>query len=338
MDERRDQLLALKNIEFPGFASPGQRHAHGMPAWDLPQEALAAINDGRVSWYQGKVRDSFLFEDSILMVTSDRVSAFDRILDVVPGKGEILNRISRYWFEQTKDIVANHVLEVPGGRSLLAKRAQVLPVEVVVRGYLTGSAWRDYQKGRDISGIHLPAGMAENQKLDAPIITPSTKADVGLHDQPISSEEIVSRGLVEAELWHRVCNTALKLFQRGSELVARQGLLLVDTKYEFGLADGKLLLVDEIHTPDSSRYWYADSYDADFSAGASPAKLDKEYLRRWLMNQGFSGDGAPPTIPAQVKDELSMRYLKAYELITGEQFFPMFPHIQSELEKLPLYF
>jgi phosphoribosylaminoimidazole-succinocarboxamide synthase len=323
---------------FPGFAAPGELRVHGIPARSLPAPISAAVSSGAVRLYQGKVRDSFYLDRGILMVTSDRVSAFDRILDVIPGKGEMLNRISNYWFEQTADIIPNHIIEAPGGRTLLVKKAEVLPVEVVVRGYLTGSAWRDYRDGRRISGIQLPPGMRENQAFDQPLITPSTKAHVGTHDIPISADEIVARGLVDGELWAQVEETARALFARGQKLAEENGLLLVDTKYEFGISAGELILVDEIHTPDSSRYWFENSYQGDFDAGRSPAKLDKEYLRRWLMEHGFMGEGKPPVIPEEVKRELADRYAEAYRLITGRDFTPKFDSVEAEIEVIASYF
>jgi phosphoribosylaminoimidazole-succinocarboxamide synthase len=328
----------LSAVAFPGFAAPGEVSARGLAARPLPPAMERAVASGEVRLYQGKVRDSFFLNRGILMVTSDRVSAFDRILDIIPGKGEILNRISGYWFDSTADIIDNHIIESPGGRTLLVKPADVLPVEVVVRGYLTGSAWRDYRAGRKVSGIGLPVGMKENQKFDEPLITPSTKAEVGTHDEPIGADEIVSRGLVAGDLWARVEDAARQLFARGTELAARQGLLLVDTKYEFGLHEGELILIDEIHTPDSSRYWYADGYPADFETGRSPAGLDKEYLRRWLMSQGFMGEGDPPVIPDDVKAELAGKYVRAYELITGESFSTKYPDIEAELKVIASYF
>ncbi len=333
----REEIPSLETRVFPGFAPPGQRLSHGIPALDLPNDAASRIAGGEISLYRGKVRDSFTTSRGILMVTTDRISAFDRILDVIPAKGEILNRISLYWFGQTEDIIESHILEAPGGRSVFVKPAAVLPVEVVVRGYLTGSAWRDYQSGRRISGIGLPSGMRENQRFDEPLITPSTKAAVGTHDEPISSEEILARGLVSPDIWGQVVTTATALFARGRELAEKRGLLLVDTKYEFGIFEDRLILVDEIHTPDSSRYWLADSYDEAFSTGQPPAKLDKEYLRRWLMEQGFMGDGQAPEIPPEVRRELAWKYIQAFEMITGEKFSPVFSDIESELEVIGSY-
>lgn len=288
--------------------------------------------------YAGKVRDRIDLGDRVLLYTSDRVSAFDVILGLVPCKGEILNGISNFWFDRTVDIIPNHVIRTVGQRGLLSRKAKVLPVEVVVRGYLTGSAWRDYQAGRDISGIRLPAGMRKDQAFDQALITPSTKEDLGSHDQPISGRDIVRQGLVEAGLWARVEEAALRLFARGQAEAARRGLILVDTKYEFGIAAGdqgpELILVDEIHTPDSSRYWYADSYASLFAEGREQRKLDKEYLRQWLMDQGWSGQGNPPPIPGEVLAELAWRYITAWQELTGEQFNPKSWNLEQEAEAL----
>ena len=232
----------------------------------VPQEALGTcfpgIEETRIpagtSLYRGKVRDVFDLGDRLLITATDRISAFDRVLSTIPYKGEILNRVSHQWFKLTKHIIPNHVAEVLSGRTIVVKKAKVVPVEVVVRGYLTGSAWRDYSAGKPVSGVELPKGMKRDQAFPEPILTPSTKEALGKHDEPISEADIVRRGIVEAGLWREIRETALSLFRLGASVALRRGLILVDTKYEFGLLpDGKLLLVDEIHTPDSSRYWYA---------------------------------------------------------------------------------
>ncbi len=270
----------------------------------------------------GKVRDIVDLDDRLLISTSDRISAFDRVLSTIPCKGEVLNRMALHWFEKTRDIIPNHIVESVSLRTVAVKKCSVLPVEVVIRGYLTGSAWRDYSAGKAVSGIELPAGMKMNQAFDTPLITPSTKAEQGLHDEPIAAAEIVSRGLVDKDIWAQVEDVALKIFARGTEECARQGLILVDTKYEFGLLDGKLVLIDEVHTPDSSRFWFADTYQEKFEAGEDPRKLDKEYLRQWLMDQGFMGNGEAPAIPDEVRIETAKRYVEAFERITGITFVP----------------
>lgn len=284
------------------------------------------------SFSEGKVRDIFyLGDDELVISTSDRISAFDRILGVVPLKGEVLNRLSVYWFGKTGDIIRNHLLATISPRAVLAAACHVIPVEAVVRGYLTGSAWRDYCAGRPISGISLPDGMRENQRFDTPLLTPSTKESDGLHDRPCSREEILAADIVPRGVWEQIEQTALQLFARGTEIAAKRGLILVDTKYEFGIRDGELYLIDELHTPDSSRYWFADTYRDRFDGGEYPNQLDKEYLRRWLMEQGFSGDGHPPEIPDTVMHEVSRRYQEAFELITGTEFKSL--SLDSEAEK-----
>jgi phosphoribosylaminoimidazole-succinocarboxamide synthase len=205
-------------------------------------------------------------------------------------------------------------------------------VEVVVRGYLTGSAWRDYQQGAVISGIRLPEGMRFNQRFEKPLLTPSTKEEKGAHDRPISREEIVAGGLVERALWEQIEETATALFQRGTEIARSQGLILVDTKYEFGLHDGRLTLVDEVHTPDSSRYWHADSWDDLFARGAAQRELDKEYLRQWLLAKGWKGDGPPPQIPGEVRLQVAQKYIQAWETITGGTFTPHALDAEAESE------
>ena len=280
-----------------------------------------------VTLRKGKVRDIIDLGDALILVATDRMSAFDRAITVLPSKGEILNRLALYWFGKTRDIVDNHLIRQVSPRAALVRKAEVLPVEVVVRGYITGSAWRSYERGSAVPGLSAPAvgepgGLRFNQKLPEPQITPSTKAEHGAHDEPISSEDIVAQGLVAAPLWEQVQRVALHLFKRGSEIASRRGLILVDTKYEFGVRDGRLLLVDEIHTPDSSRYWFSDSYRDLFEAGQKQRKVDKEYLRQWLMSEGFQGEGSVPHVGDDVLHELEKRYIEAFELITGTKYLP----------------
>lgn len=286
------------------------------------------------SLYRGKVRDVVDLGDSLIIITSDRISAFDRSLGTIPGKGEILHQLSMYWFRQTKDIIVNHMIREVSGRAAKVRKAQVIPIEVIVRGYLTGSAWREYSAGRDLPGIKLPAGLKNNQAFDQPILTPTTKEEHGKHDEPISREEILRRGIVSESLWQEVEQKALALFARGQELLKERGLLLVDTKYEFGLVNGQLILVDEIHTPDSSRFWFADDYEASFAAGREPRKLDKEFLRSWLLAQGFSGDGPCPSIPREIMEETLTRYRDTYELITGEKFVSRGLGVEAETRQI----
>lgn len=287
--------------------------------------------------YRGKVRDVLDLGERLVMTATDRISAFDRVLAEVPHKGEVLNRLSLFWFEQTADIIPNHILAELSPRTVVAAKCSVLPVEVVVRGYLTGSAWRDYQKGREIPGIKLPAGLRRYQRFSQPLLTPSTKAPAGEHDEPISAGDIVRRGLVEAGLWARVEKAALALFRRGSEIASARGLILVDTKYEFGLRGGELVLVDELHTPDSSRFWFSEGYQAALAAGSDPRELDKEYFRRWLIERGWSGEGVPPPITTEVLEETSRRYRDIFSLITGEEFVPKAGDAKSETAALLSY-
>ena len=281
--------------------------------------------------FKGKVRDTIDLSNEMLIITSDRISAFDRILSTIPFKGEVLNKMALYWFENTKDIIKNHISKVISARTILVKKCEVLPVEVIVRGYLTGSAWRDYSAGKDVSGIKLPEGMKFNQKFKTPLLTPSTKAEFGEHDQPISSEEIVRTGLVDEAIWKQVEKAALELFKRGTELAAKQGLILVDTKYEFGLLNGELVLVDEVHTPDSSRFWYASSYNELYNDGKKQKQLDKEFFRQWLIERSYMGDGECPEITDDVRVEVAKRYIDSFENISGEKLTA--ESFDSEAEK-----
>ncbi len=279
---------------------------------------------------RGKVRDVVDLGNEMLMTTTDRISAFDSVLTTVPCKGEILNTLSLFWFRSTADIITNHVIEEVTPRTVRVTTCAPLPFEVVVRGYLTGSAWRDYEAGRPVSGIRLPPGMKQSQRFDVPLLTPSTKEEKGSHDRPVSREEIIASGRIEKKLWEQVEETALALFRRGVELASRTGLILVDTKYEFGLHDGALVLIDEIHTPDSSRYWYADTWEELSRQGKPQRELDKEYLRRWLLERGWKGDGPAPLIPDDVRVEVGWRYVTAWETITGKDFTPRAPDAHEE--------
>ncbi len=278
----------------------------------------------------GKVRVSYrLSQHERLFVTTDRLSAFDKIICSVPGKGQVLNELAAWWFTTTRDVVANHLLEVPDPNCTIGRAAHPLPVEVVVRGYITGvtstSLWRQYADGaRTIYGIEFPDGLRKNTALADHVVTPTTKAEAGAHDEPISSSDVVARGLVEPEMWRRVCTAALALFERGQHVASRAGLVLADTKYEFGVAadDGELLLIDEVHTPDSSRYWMADTYDERLAAGDEPESLDKEVVRRALLDAGYTGDGPPPALHADVIAATTARYVQAFERLTGSTFVP----------------
>ncbi len=293
--------------------------------------------------YTGKVRDTYEKDGQLILVTTDRQSAFDRILASVPFKGAVLNLSSAFWFEQTKDIVQNHVVAIPDPNVTIAKKVNIFPVEVVVRGYITGStgtsAWVNYQKGvRDYCGIKLPEGLKKNQKFDSPILTPTTKSD--RHDEMISREEILKRGLVEPQKWEQIEKAALAVFKRGQEVAAKKGFILADTKYEFGEdAKGNVVLADEVHTPDSSRYWVASSYEERFKNGLEPESFDKEFLRLWFKDHCDPyKDPVLPEAPAELITELSYRYIDIYEKLTGKTFEyhaeePVHERIQGNLNQ-----
>jgi phosphoribosylaminoimidazole-succinocarboxamide synthase len=275
--------------------------------------------------YEGKVRDVYIENGRRILVTTDRVSAFDRVLGLIPYKGQVLNQLAAWWFEKTADLLPNHVISVPDPNVTIAHDAQPLPIEIIVRGYITGvtktSLWYLYSQGdRRPYGVSLPNGLQKNDQLPYPIITPTTKAEKGGHDEQITVHEL-SRGLVDGvspELWREIEHAALMLFKRGQAIAAEAGLILVDTKYEMGLIDGELALIDEIHTPDSSRYWIADTYEP----GTEPENFDKEFMRKWFAAQGYRGDGTPPTMPDEFVAQIAARYIAAYEKLTGQEFVP----------------
>ena len=273
----------------------------------------------------GKVRDIYIKPDYITLISTDRHSSFDRNIASIPFKGEVLNQISLFWFKQTKDIVPNHVLSTPDPNVVVAKKCKVIPIEMVVRGYITGSTntslWTHYKEGqRDFGNFVLPEGIKKNQKLDKPVLTPTTKSDE--HDRPITPKEVVAEGIVEENLWNEMADKAIKIFTRGQEVALQKGLILVDTKYEFGLDENdKLTLIDEIHTPDSSRYWKAKSYDERFNKGEEPEYFDKEFLRLWFKDHSDPyKDEVLPEAPPELVAELSRRYIEIYETITGRPF------------------
>jgi phosphoribosylaminoimidazole-succinocarboxamide synthase len=289
-----------------------------LTATDLPLKAK----------YTGKVRDTYETDDGrLLLVTTDRQSGFDRLLGAIPFKGQVLNRTSLYWFEQTRGIVGNHAISSPHANALIARKCTVLPIEFVVRGYMTGSTdtsiWTQYQKGvRNYCGHALPEGMKKNKPLPRNIITPTTKETT--HDRPVTPEEIVSEGWLTAKQWEFTSAKTLELFAFGQKIAASRGLILVDTKYEFGVAgDGEILLVDEIHTPDSSRYWLADSYAERLAAGQEPNMIDKEFFRLWFRERcNPYKDAVLPTPPDDLIAELAARYIQLFEKITGTAFVP----------------
>jgi phosphoribosylaminoimidazole-succinocarboxamide synthase len=274
------------------------------------------------------VRDCYVRDGRRTIVVTDRISAFDRVLGTIPFKGQVLNQIAAFWFEKTRDVAPNHVLAVPDPNVMVGRECALVPVEFVVRGYLTGvtstSIWTTYAKGERVyCGHRLPEGLRKHERLPKPLLTPTTKAEQGLHDELTSREQLIARGTIAAALYDRAEALVLRLFAEGQQWAEKQGLILVDTKYELGLdADGELVVIDEIHTPDSSRYWYLDSYERAMSEGADPKAMDKEYVRRWLAERGYQGEGAPPPLPDDVRCEAARRYVETYERITGRAFEP----------------
>ncbi len=288
----------------------------------------------QTNFYSGKVRDVYTIgQDKLVMVASNRISAFDVILPKpIPYKGQILNQTAKYFLEATKDIVPNWLLATPHPQVSIGIMCQTLPVEIVVRGYISGHLARTYASGaRILCGVALPNGLKENSRLPTPIITPTTKAMEG-HDEDISREEIIAQGLVEKSIYEAVEAIALKLFERGSKMAAEKGLILVDTKYEFGLKDGKIVLIDEIHTPDSSRYFYADGYEELLAKDMPQRQLSKEFVRQWLIENGFQGKEGQqvPEMTAEWTNEISQRYIELYEKITGQKFVQSNEEIQVE--------
>ncbi len=279
--------------------------------------------------YFGKVRDCYDLPDNRrILISSDRISAFDRILAVIPFKGQVLTQTARFWFDHTADICPNHVLDYPDSNVVIGQKLTILPVEIVVRGYLAGTTGTSiltlYKKGaRDMYGHSFPDGLRDNQALPAPIITPTSKAFDGGHDEPLTAEEIVAQGLLSQDQWDHVARIALALFARGQEMAAKRGLILVDTKYEFGTdTAGNILLADEIHTPDSSRYWLADGYDAALSQGTRPPSFDKDVIRSWVAARCDPYSDPIPEIPAEMIRDTAQTYIDAFETITGKTFIP----------------
>jgi phosphoribosylaminoimidazole-succinocarboxamide synthase len=290
--------------------------------------------------YEGKVRDNYSTADGRrVIVVTDRISAFDRVLGTLPLKGQVLNHAAAFWFANTAHVAPNHVLSVPDPNILIAKECTPLPVEMVVRAYLTGttstSIWVHYERGaRQFCGHHLPDGLRKHERLPEPILTPSTKAPKGDHDISAAREEILHISGMPAADFDAAADMAMALFREGQRLCASRGLILVDTKYEFGkTADGQIVVIDEIHTPDSSRFWYAASYEQRFQAGHDPESFDKEYVRRYLVDQGYRGEGAVPVIPDGVRVEAMRRYIEAVDLITGAPFAPNLEDPDARMRK-----
>ena len=278
--------------------------------------------------YEGKVRDCYVRDGKRTLIATDRISAFDVVLGTIPFKGQVLNQMAAFWFEATANLVPNHVINVPDPTVTVARECETLPVEFVMRSFLTGvtstSIWTHYSKGgRTFCGHDLPDGMKKNQRLPKAILTPSTKAEKGFHDESVSRAQILELGALSATDFDQAADMCARLFAFGQQEALRRGLILVDTKYEVGRRpDGSLCFIDEIHTPDSSRYWYADDYDARFAKGEEPRGLDKEYVRRTLADQGYKGDGPPPKLSDDVRVEAARRYIQVCELVTGRPFVP----------------
>ena len=297
--------------------------------------------------HQGKVRDSYILKNSLrpprlgeagsetgkrIIITTDRQSAFDNVLGHIPFKGEVLTQLSAFWFQKTKNIVQNHLITVPDPNVMVVQNCEVIPIEMVVRGYITGvtdtSIWGSYEKGeRTIYGIQFPEGLKKNQKLKAPVITPTTKADAGHHDERLTEEEILKKKIplpdgkaLSPALWKQMKKATLAIFAKGQKIADKAGMILVDTKYEFGLYKGKLMLIDEVHTPDSSRYWVKKTYASRFKKGLEPESTDKEPLRIWFKDHGYTGKGKPPVMPPGFIAEMSTLYQSIYEKITGKKF------------------
>lgn len=293
----------------------------------LASTELTAIGPVR----RGKVRDIYALpqKDALLFITSDRISAFDRILGTVPFKGELLTAIAANWFERTKNVCRNHIIDRPDPQALVVKALRPVPVEVVVRGFLTGSLWRDFEAGKhSVYGVDIPADMTKDAAFEFPVITPTTKEELGKHDQPISGKEVVARNIVDARTWAEITEKAMGLFAAGQTWARRRGLELVDTKYEFGLDEkGGVWVMDEIHTPDSSRYWQ--------HTPEGHRQLDKEFLRQWLLQRGWSGEGAPPEIPDDTWVDLAMRYVELYSRLEGKEpalhSGPSLPRLEANL-------
>ncbi|MBU0979109.1 MAG: phosphoribosylaminoimidazolesuccinocarboxamide synthase [Patescibacteria group bacterium] len=272
----------------------------------------------------GKVRDYYEHDGKLILITTDRISAFDRVLGTIAHKGQVLNQLASFWFEQVKDIVPHHLISTPDPNVSLVKKCSSLPIEMVVRGYMTGSTitsiWHNYQKGeRMIYGLKFPGGMKKNQALPKPIITPTTRGTgVGGHDEKISKAEIIKRNIITKDIYEQMETVALAIFERGRQICLKSGLILVDTKYEFGLDHGQLTLIDEVHTPDSSRFWMVGTYPERLEKGLEPENFDKEFFRLWYAKKGYQGDGTAPVMPQSFRDQVSRRYLDLYQMITGQ--------------------
>ena len=313
--------------------------------------ALKTVNIPKLGKkYQGKVRDFYIVEDKRVIITTDRLSAFDRVLGYFPFKGQAVNQLSQFWFEKTSDVIQNHMISIPDPNVMIVRNCTLIPIEMVVRGYISGvtntSIWGSYERGeRVIYGIKFPDGLRKNQKLPTPVITPTTKSEVG-HDERLTEKDILGGKVklkdgtkVSPALWRKVKKAALEVFERGSKVCSKAGIILVDTKYEFGLdKSAKLTLIDEVHTPDSSRYWVKKSYLEKFKKGLEPENFDKEFLRFWYAKRGYKGDGKPPKMPPEFMAQVSKRYITIFEKITGKKFkeyeYPINKRIKDNVLKI----
>mgnify|MGYP000509772373 CR=1 FL=1 len=315
-------------------------------AQQIPNVLKGTHFEGLGDYYEGKVRDNYTAGDRRILITSDRLSAFDKIIALIPFKGQVLNQLTRFWFEETKDICPNYVTDYPDPNVIVGQECEPLKVEMVIRGYITGSTttslWYNYDKLglRELGGNKLPDGLRKNMKLPVPIITPTTKASYGGHDANITPQEIVDQGILTVEEWKYLARKTRELYAHGVLVAARQGVILVDTKYEFGRnKDGEIMLIDEIHTPDSSRFWVEDTYEARLAAGEEPDNINKEFLRLKLAEQGFIGEGEVPAVSDELKVETAQKYIEAYELITGQEFLAEAGDVTARIEaNLASYF
>ncbi|MBI2599932.1 phosphoribosylaminoimidazolesuccinocarboxamide synthase [Candidatus Daviesbacteria bacterium] len=295
---------------------------------NIPNNLLKTVNISNLGEKsQGKVKDIYIVNDKRVIITTDRISAFDRVLGFIPFKGQVLTALSAFWFDKTRDIIQNHLISVVDPNVLVVKECKLIPIEMVVRGYITGvtdtSVWGSYEKGeRVIYGIKFPEGLKKNAKLPNYVITPTTKAAKG-HDERLTEKDIIKKKIVSPKIWSQMKKVTLELFARGQKICDKAGIILVDTKYEFGLdKKGSLTLIDEIHTPDSSRYWVKKTYKDRFNKSLEPENYDKEPLRIWFKNKGYKGEGKPPKMPPEFLAEMSMLYMGIYEKITGKKFTP----------------
>lgn len=288
--------------------------------------------------YHGKVRDFYIKDHQRILITTDRISAFDRVLGLIRHKGQVLNQLAAFWFRKTEDIIANHMLAVPDPNVMIGKNCRSYPIEIVVRGYISGSTitslWYNYSQGRkQIYGLKFPDGLKKNQKLPQPVLTPTTRGTgPGGHDEQITRRGIIKRNIIDKKAYEKMEKVALALFKRGTEICKKAGIILVDTKYEFGDYHDELTLIDEIHTPDSSRFWVATTYQQRFEKGLEPENFDKEFFRLWYSKRNYRGDGTPPKMPESFRKKVSQRYVDIYEMVTGKKFELAKGNIQKRIK------